>query len=375
MTALPPSAVWPQSRHLEQQSRSVPSSRLAALAALGLAFVAHASFAFWGATVPVEQAGGNTALAAQGNSFANMATGVQTPKPAVDAQQAQEPEKPAPERPQTPVASLPSAAEKVTPIKPVPNQRPKVQTPASSAEATLAAQGDIPLLAAKSPETTDPVAKPIRQLQAQAPPAQTSGPEDVLQVEALSPQMETVQKKPVHLSQPDPVKARPPEPQSPQVERSLRPPERPQTPAPEPVLQAQRKPAPKTVPKTASKPQGNGEVNATRGVAQSSRQKSGGQAQNTAGQAKVQGSAAASNYAGLVMRRIQRANRRAAVKGVAMVRFSVTASGALAGVSIARSSGSGKLDGVALAQVRRAAPFPPPPAGARTTFTVRIKGN
>jgi protein TonB len=140
------------------------------------------------------------------------------------------------------------------------------------------------------------------------------------------------------------------------------------------VRRTDPKPAPKMVPKPSSKPQGNGNVNATRGVATSSRSQPGGQAQTTGGSAKVQGNAAASNYAGLVMRRIQRAKRRADVRGEALVRFSITSGGGVAAVSLARSSGSGKLDGIALAQVRRAAPFPPPPPGARTSFTVRIKG-
>ena len=74
------------------------------------------------------------------------------------------------------------------------------------------------------------------------------------------------------------------------------------------------------------------------------------------------------------MRRIQRAKRRANVRGEAIVAFRIGPGGGLAGVSLARSSGSARLDEIAVAQVRRAAPFPPPPSGARTSFTVRIKG-
>ena len=66
--------------------------------------------------------------------------------------------------------------------------------------------------------------------------------------------------------------------------------------------------------------------------------------------------------------------QRVNIRGAALVRFSIAANGALRAASIVKSSGSAKLDSIALAQVRRAAPFPAPPAGARTTYTVRIKG-
>jgi protein TonB len=57
-----------------------------------------------------------------------------------------------------------------------------------------------------------------------------------------------------------------------------------------------------------------------------------------------------------------------------VVAFSVSASGGLAGVSIARSSGSAALDAAALRMVQRAAPFPPPPKGAQRSFSISIKG-
>jgi protein TonB len=51
-------------------------------------------------------------------------------------------------------------------------------------------------------------------------------------------------------------------------------------------------------------------------------------------------------------------------RGTTVVTFGVTPSGGLAFASITRSSGSAALDHLALAAVRGAAPFPPPPAGA-----------
>jgi protein TonB len=87
------------------------------------------------------------------------------------------------------------------------------------------------------------------------------------------------------------------------------------------------------------------------------------------------GNAAASNYPGLVMRHVSRARRPdVSARGAARVTFSIAGSGALAGARLARSSGSAALDRAALTVIRRAAPFPAPPAGAARTFTVEIRG-
>lgn len=87
------------------------------------------------------------------------------------------------------------------------------------------------------------------------------------------------------------------------------------------------------------------------------------------------GTAAASTYPGLVMRRIARAGRpEGRARGAAVVAFSISPGGALSAISIARSSGTAAFDRAALAVVRNAAPFPRPPAGARRSFSIRIQG-
>lgn len=58
--------------------------------------------------------------------------------------------------------------------------------------------------------------------------------------------------------------------------------------------------------------------------------------------------------------------------GRPVVAFSVAASGGLGGVSLARSSGHTELDAEALSMVRRAAPFPRPPAGAPRSFSIGV---
>lgn len=96
----------------------------------------------------------------------------------------------------------------------------------------------------------------------------------------------------------------------------------------------------------------------------------GGKGSNT----KAAGNAKASNYPGLIYRKIQRTRqKRVGGRGSVRIRFSVSSSGGLAGISVARSSGSSKVDKAALAHIRRAAPFPAPPKGARRSFTIPVE--
>lgn len=54
-------------------------------------------------------------------------------------------------------------------------------------------------------------------------------------------------------------------------------------------------------------------------------------------------------------------------RGTAVIAFQVSTSGGLSWARISRSSGSGALDQKALGSVRRASPFPRPPAGSRAS--------
>ena len=98
------------------------------------------------------------------------------------------------------------------------------------------------------------------------------------------------------------------------------------------------------------------------------------------GHAKAQGretgNAAAANYAGLVLQKISSVPRpEFATEATAVVRFQIAPGGNLAALSLDKSSGSGRLDRVALGIVRRAAPFPAPPPGANRDFRIRIGGS
>ncbi|MFV0491692.1 MAG: TonB family protein [Pseudorhodobacter sp.] len=135
---------------------------------------------------------------------------------------------------------------------------------------------------------------------------------------------------------------------------------------------ARAQPPAQTQPK--EQPRGNSNSNARAGQ-QDGKEKAPTTSSGVGGQKRETGNAAASNYPGLVMRKLSRVPRpRVGARGAAVIAFQVSANGGLAAVSLARSSGSGELDRAALRLVKRAAPFPKPPAGAQRSFSIQIKG-
>lgn len=122
-------------------------------------------------------------------------------------------------------------------------------------------------------------------------------------------------------------------------------------------------------------PRGNAEASARAGTAAGERAAPAASTGRQAAPSSEAGNAARSEYPGEVMRRLSRIRRPSVrAQGTATVAFSVAGSGGLASVGIARSSGSASLDGEALRLVQRAAPFPPPPPGAQTSFTIDVAG-
>lgn len=92
------------------------------------------------------------------------------------------------------------------------------------------------------------------------------------------------------------------------------------------------------------------------------------------GRQQSAGNAKSSNYRGLVMRKLSRARRPKATRGrVARVSFTISTSGGLSRVAVAQGSGSAAYDRKAVQLVKRAAPFPKPPAGVTRDFVVAIK--
>ena len=87
---------------------------------------------------------------------------------------------------------------------------------------------------------------------------------------------------------------------------------------------------------------------------------------------------AAGNYRGQVIAHLARFKRypegaRARqAEGVPVVAFTLDGSGRVTGAGLSRSSGHADIDAEALAMVRRAVPFPAPPAGAGRSFSASI---
>ena len=83
------------------------------------------------------------------------------------------------------------------------------------------------------------------------------------------------------------------------------------------------------------------------------------------------------SYQSLVFSQLARAKEGVISKaaGTVGIRFSVDETGGLVEVAVARSSGSKSLDDEAMAVVRRAAPFPKPPAGAERAFSANVSSS
>jgi protein TonB len=323
---------------------------LAKLAFLGLSVALHGGLAlvlFSGAEVEIEGASAGAVQARQGSSFTDFVAGAavtEAPKPPVQAPQTAPTTTQAQPLP-TAQQAVPVRQAEAIPALPVEASPPPDALPALRPE-TLAERADV--AEATPAETTeaqrtDPAETSPQMAEALSPEAPEQAP--------LSPPLETLKAASENA-----------------VTESLRPALRPER-KPEPVRRAEKKPQPRETQR------GNARENAVVGSAQGSRQATATRQAGGAGQATRAGNAAASNYQGEVMQRISRTRKpRIASRGAALVRFSIAGNGGLGGVSIARSSGSARLDSAALQMIRRAAPFPPPPPGARTSFTITIQG-
>lgn len=97
-------------------------------------------------------------------------------------------------------------------------------------------------------------------------------------------------------------------------------------------------------------------------------------AKRQAAKAAAAGNAALTNYQGKVWRRIERERPSGNHRGAVLLSLTISGNGRLAGLKIARSSGSQQLDQLALRAARKAAPYPPPPDGKTHRFTFKLRG-
>jgi protein TonB len=154
-------------------------------------------------------------------------------------------------------------------------------------------------------------------------------------------------------------------------------------PEPEEVVKAEpeKKPEPKKKPekeKPKTKPvkkkagdEGNQQETVTKGQADGVEGATASASTGKKGKfAQAFGNAAESNYKGKVRSRVQRYFRypksanRAGLSGTVTVSFTVSASGGVSAVRIAKGSGSPVLDEAAISAVQKAEPFPKIPEGA-----------
>ncbi|MBP1807530.1 energy transducer TonB family protein [Rubellimicrobium aerolatum] len=233
--------------------------------------------------------------------------------------------------------------------------------------------------AAATPVAPPPVPEPVE------PPPAPARPVEPLRPIAAEP----VAAEPVAAEPPPPaesaapsgtVEALPEPPRAAEVEAAPRPPERPRDllePDPEPEPEPEPRQAPDPAPPVAEAAPPSTAGNAAASARQGSRQGQEGATAARQGQAASgASSAAAASYPGEVMQHLGRTRRdRLRSSGTAVIAFTLSASGGLAGLAVAQSSGVPEVDQAGLALVQRAAPFPAPPRGAQTSFSFQFTGD
>jgi periplasmic protein TonB len=340
--------------------------------------------------------GGEAAPARIGASFADMVAGtpgVARPEPApsveaevteqvrpvadADRAEAARAQPVAPDRVAVvaPAEAAPAIVERMEAVGPVAAERPEPVADAAVAEAEPVS---VDTTGHPEPVAAAMAAVTLRALSpSDAPPPAEAAPS----VHAVAPSAVTAASPPVAAAAP----AAPPETVSAREEgaaplASPRPPlrpERPRPPPPDPPRQAEQRQAetqPRPPPPAAT---GNASPEARRGSADGTEAGTATAAAPERQPAREAGTAAeAANYPGQVLRRIARQGRpRVRHDGPdAVITFRIDAGGGLAALGIARSSGNPALDEAGLSIVRGAAPFPRPPAGAQTSFSINFAG-
>ncbi len=334
------------------------------------------------AAEPVETKGGGSAVQASlGSSFANMAVGTMTAETVTEAVEPLSPTPPDETVPTTPDAVEPSQPAE-TARKPDPDLAHETRPQADTARApspqtteraasTVPQAADVPPNTVTAPEAARPTApiaavtpeEPLGAEAAQASPLSTAEAVAPDASASPSPELETITSM---TEDPGRVLTSPrPAGRTTEFERRNRQPD------PPPTQRAERIEEP---PLQTSRGD-NKERSARAGSDTGSREAAPAQARQGAGRNAAAGNSAASNYGGAVMQQLSRVPRpRSGNRGTAVVTFRIASNGGLAGVSLARSSGSGALDNAAVQLIRRAAPFPPPPTGARTSYQIAIEG-
>lgn len=327
------------------------------------------------------ESGAGAQQAALGSSFADMVAGKLTPLDAtemVEAESATDKTETTKtyEKVQTPKAQKiadvePAQTPAMETLDALPQQQP-TPTPQLPQSATTSA---IPTDTAEAPAVTfsQPVVSktiqlaPVLAASPKATSAQTSQTTPIVTAMLAQPQTSAViTPSPSLLSKPDVITGDTPETAAPTT--SKRPSRRKVD-----LAKVVKKPTVAKPKKQATK-RGNSNRNNTQGSATGTPQDKAKVQSNGRAKASASGNAAINNYRGKVMRKLSRVRRpKTKAKGTAIISFRVSASGGISALSVAHSSGSGALDNAAMGVVRKAAPFPAPPKGAKREFSIDIK--
>lgn len=324
------------------------SSNSAKLLAVSAAALMHGAAVWWladGTEVEIE-GGARMAEVSLGTSFADMAEGTMTPVETPDVTE------PADTPKTTQSVKTPQAAEPV-------ERATFTQAPTPETVTADAAQPN-----AQPPEAAEPLKPATSPSTPALTPQVTETPLVQVLPKAASPTPSETQE--ANDSHPTAVaRSVRPKTRSPSFEKK-------HTVKPEPVKRETKAKPRKAVKQAKGNAKLNAKAGATTGTTKTrSKAVSSGQGRKK----QANGNAAAGNYPSKVMRKIARVRKpRVGQKGAAVVTFTVASDGRLGSVSLARSSGSGQVDKAALNVVRKAAPFPPPPSGARRSFSIKIKG-
>ena len=226
---------------------------------------------------------------------------------------------------------------------------------------------NVAAVAEEAPEVLDEVTQQSEPPEMEPPPElETDTPPDLPVQTAMSlPEID----KPVvaDLSLPPPPEEPEPEPEK-KVEQVQKPKPKPEKkPEPEPE---KKKEKPKKKVETAEK------VEKTEKPQEEESQPAAkaGAAGAKAGKAKGGSKVSSKAYQTSVFKKIKKKAKRVNGKGTAIVSFTISPSGALAGVQVSKSSGNAALDKAGMDAVRRAAPFGPPPDGKSVTYGINFDG-
>lgn len=321
----------------------IATSRWAKLMAATAAVALHGTLVvgFVGKTTVEVESGAGAAEARIGSSFADMAAGTLSAEP---AEEMAKPVAQAALVPPTPVETPQEAPQEIpqeTPPEPMPEMTPEMAKPVAPA-----------VTPSHDPQRAT-VLTPAPQMAAPVVPQETVEAQEETSAPSVSMR---------------------PKQRTRRVEKAAEPAKKPAQKKAAPKTAAKQKPKPQK--KAASAPKGNAKQTARAGSAtgrEGAKSAKQGVAKGKA--TREAGNARASNYPGQVMKKLSRVSRpRVGRRGTAVVAFTIAPNGRLAAVSIAKSSGHAELDRAALRVVQRAAPFPPPPQGARRSYSINIKG-